>query len=138
VPKRQEITGLLVQLLGLAATFAGLVRQMRSDNWRPRHAAVHGPHLAAAPGAAQQLRGRRPVDPARLRLLRDPASTLANPRGQVLMVVGLGLTTVGQTVVHPHLAWFAFIGLYAVLLVTSSVSVLRRQAQARRFLATYA
>lgn len=138
VPRHQETAGLLVQLLGLVVTFTALVRQVRSDNWRERWTL---PTTALTWRQRRellaQLRARRPVDPARLRLLHDLATRLANPRGQVLMAVGLGLTTAGQTVVHPNAVWFALDGVYAVLLVTSGPLVVRRQGQARRFLETY-
>jgi hypothetical protein len=138
VPAWQEITGLTVQLAGVAVEIAGFVilrrRRQWGARWRTPTAVLT---RAQRRSLVQQVRGRIPAEPARLRLTRDLAGRLLDQRGVLVLYVGIAIVNVGQTILHPT----AFrIGLSVVLLVLYAVVIplgRRQRRQAQRFLAEH-
>jgi hypothetical protein len=138
VPAWQEITGLTVQMAGVAVEIAGFVilhrRRQWGARWRTPTAVLTRVQRRSL---VRQVRGRIPADPSRLPLTRDLAGRLVDQRGLVVLFVGIAILNVGQTILHPS----PFrIGLTAVIVgvYAACIPLMRRQRrQAQRFLAEH-
>ena len=134
----QPALGTVFLALGVVAALVGGVVSLRSGagsrNWfSPSLVLSH----AQRRSLGEQIRGRRPVEPARLPLLIELARYYLDQRATVGICLGLALSQVGSVVGRPspYQFWSS-----APLLVFSTAGVaysLRRVHWGRRFLAAH-
>ena len=130
--------GLVVTSTGLVVEIAGLVLLIRSGRWgqawRSPTAVLSRRQLR---DLLAQVRGRRPVDPARLPLARDLAERLADQRGSAVILVGVVLINVGGALLTPSTfrIWLT-VGVLVLFAVATPFAV-RNVRRMRRFLAEH-
>jgi MFS family permease len=131
----QEITGLVVIVLGLAVELAGLVLQVRAGNWGARWRAPTSVLTRAQKRALlKQVRGRIPLDPRRLALARDLATRLTRQRGSLVIMIGVMVLNLGQVIQRPAVWHVVLTGALVVLFAVAFIVQGRLDRQARRFL----
>ena len=143
VSQVRKVGALAVIVVGLVGEMVGLVRLVRSKH---RKAVWRLPTLALTSGQRRQLmrqvRGRAPMQPARLRLLRDLAERMQGqyqgPFGPYgLLFGGLSLLLAGQAVGSTRM-WMLWLSLPFVGLYPLAMTVMRRNARrAAGFLTQY-
>jgi hypothetical protein len=102
VPTWQGVLGIVIEAGAFLLVLAGLVAQRRANGGRVRwNLPTAVLRRAQIRELLAQIRGRAPLDPRRLGLARDLASRLVNQRGTIVLVVGIVLLNVGQTVAFP-------------------------------------
>ena len=135
VPAWRDVASLVVVVVGMVVEIVGVVVAVRAglfrNVWRQPALVLT---RAQRRSLLRQVRGKDPVDPARLPLARGLATQLALQTAMVGVYVGLVVMQIGQAIGSPSTARLAFatglVVLYVVVLV-----LLRRQArQAQRFL----
>lgn len=130
------VTGLVVTGCGLLVEIVALVKMARSRQWG---AAWRSPLMALTRrqrrSLAQQVRGKRPVDPARLALTRYTAERWEGQSPLIFLVfVGAGLIGAGNVLITPNAYHYGLAGYWVVLVVLMFVVWGRQRRQARRFL----
>jgi len=143
VSQVRKVGALVVILVGLVVEMVGLVRLVRSKH---RKAVWRLPTLALTSRQRRQLmrqvRGRAPMQPARLRLLRDLAERMQGqyqgPFGPYgLLFGGLSLLWAGQAVGSTRV-WVQWLSLPLMGLYPFVMTLMRRDArQAAGFLTQY-
>jgi hypothetical protein len=135
-PTWQTVLGLVVTTTGLAVDVAGLVILVRSGRWGQ---AWRAPTAVLSRRQQRyllaQIRGRRPVDPARLALARDLAERLADQRGSAVLVVGILLINLGNALLDPSVFRFWLMAVLVVAYVSVLPVTVGQIRRMRRFLA---
>jgi protein-S-isoprenylcysteine O-methyltransferase Ste14 len=134
-PTWQVVLGVVVSGTGMVVDVVGLVilvrRRRWGQAWRAPTAVLSRTQQRSL---LAQIRGRRPVDPARLPLARDLAERLSDQRGTAALVVGIVLINLGNTLITPS----AFrLWITAVVLVAYAIGaalLVRQVRRMRRFL----
>jgi len=85
----------------------------------------------------QQVRGRRPVDPVRLRLARDVAARQVRQQGLPWLLAGLLLDQVGLAIGDPSSFRMGYAVGFAVFYGGVLLLLRRQRDQMRRFLAAH-
>lgn len=134
-PLWRRITGFTVVALGLVVTVVGAVTQVRAVRalgaWRSPLAPLTREQRTLL---LAQVRGRAPVDAARLPQARHLAEVLVQQRTAPVSQFGLLALFAGQWIMAPTAFRLALVGLLAVLTLVA-VRLLRRDAsRARAFL----
>ena len=131
-----HVAGLVASSCGLIVEIVALVKMVRS---RQRGSAWRSPMLVLTRrqrrSLVQQIRGKRPVDPARLALTRYVAERWEGQSPQIFLVfVGAAMIGVGNVLITPNGFHYGLAVYLAVLLVLMFVLWERQRRQARRFL----
>lgn len=138
VPVWQEVTGLVLMGIGLVVLIAALVVTTRSSRRVP---AWRSPLMvltrAQRKDLLDQVRGRTPLDPRRIRLARLLALRQVVQGKALLTSLGLGIGFLGQWVLEPT-GYRAALAVFLLLLL-AVFGPLRtgRSRVARRFLAEH-
>jgi membrane protein YdbS with pleckstrin-like domain len=137
-PTWQTVLGLVVTTTGLVVDVAGLVILVRSGRWGQ---AWRAPTAVLSRRQQRyllaQIRGRRPVDTARLPLTRDLGERLADQRGTAVLVLGILLINVGNTLIAPSAFRFWLMAALVVVYAVGAVLAIRQVHRMRRFLAEH-
>ena len=138
-PAWQEVTGLVVQGIGLVVEVYGLVVMMRAGLLRKNRWSVSAAVLTRAQRKSllDQVRGRIAVDPDRLALVRDTARQMLRQRGLLALFVGILLLQVGGALSSPAPWRIVMAGAFVILYVGLLWLVERNARQAQRFLAAH-
>ncbi|SDM09338.1 hypothetical protein SAMN05660642_01633 [Geodermatophilus siccatus] len=117
VPLRQVVTGFALATVGLVVAGVAVVRQVRAVR---RRRVRNGPLFVLAVSQRRELlaqvRGRVPVDPARVGLARRTAEDLQHQRHTVWTNVGPSVLWTGLAVALP--SWWRVTAAAAYLLLT--------------------
>ncbi|MDP9429893.1 MAG: hypothetical protein M3Q47_13915 [Actinomycetota bacterium] len=138
VPTWQVVTGFVVMTAGLLGAFVALIRQRRG--LRRLHA-WRSPLLVLTARQRKELlaqvRGKAPVDPARVGLARLLAEGLLQGQAALGLNLGLMVMWAGQAVAQPSW-WRVGVATAFMLLCAASAPFLRRDARrAQAFLDTH-
>lgn len=136
VPAVQVVGGLVLAGAGLVVQFIGLRRQRRANRgtspWR-------GPLLALSRSQrkqlAEQVRGRRPVEPGTEDLTAHTARTMVQQRAAVLGTTGLSALWVGLWIASPSTWRSLLAGAFVLMVAVTAVFVERDARAGQRFLA---
>jgi membrane protein YdbS with pleckstrin-like domain len=137
-PTWQVLLGVVVSGTGMVVDVVGLVILVRRRRWVQ---AWRAPTAVLSRRQQRcrlaQIRGRRPVDPAHLPLTRDLAERLSDQRGTAVLVVGILLVNLGNTLISPSAfrLWITAVVVIAYAIV--AVLVVRQVRRMRRFLAEH-
>jgi hypothetical protein len=135
VPTWQTVIGFSIAGAGLVLQVFGVVMLWRTNR---RLRAWSSPLSALTRSQRKELlaqvRGRRPVQPARAPLARLLAEQLANQRTVMTANLGLGILFVGQWIADPTLWRMAIAVAFGATLVVGWPFVQREASRARRFL----
>lgn len=134
----QEVTGLVLMGIGLVVLIAALVVTTRS---RRRVPMWRSPLMvltrAQRKNLLEQVRGRTPLDPRRIRLARLLALQQVVQSRALLTPLGLGIGFLGQWVLEQNGYQAAFAVVLLLLLAAVAPLRLNRALAARRFLAAH-
>lgn len=138
-PAWQQVTGLVVQGMGLVIEVYGLVVMMRAGLLRKNRWSVPAAVLTRAQRKSllDQVRGRTAIDPDRLALVRDTARQMLRQRGLLALFVGILLLQVGGALSSPAPWRTVMAGTFVVCYVALFGLMERNARQARRFLAAH-
>jgi hypothetical protein len=135
VPTWQVVAGLSIASAGLVLQIFGVVTLLRTNRrlgaWRSPLSVLTRPQRK---DLLAQVRGRRPVEPARLPIARMLAEQLIAVRMVVVSNLGLGVAAVGQAIAFPTMWRFVLVGVFALLVAVGWPFVRRDVRRGRHFL----
>jgi hypothetical protein len=139
VPAWQEVSGLVVQGVGVVVEIVGFVVMRRAGMFGRGRWSVPGAVLTRRQRTSllRQVQGRQPVDPRRLSLVRDAARRMVVARAQLLLLVGILAIQVGQAVSSPSTWRFVLAAALVVLYVRLLAQLEGNARRAERFLAAH-
>ena len=134
-PTWATVVGFVVSSVGIVVDVVGLVILVRRGRWGQ---AWRAPTAVLSRQQRRhvmdQIRGRQPRRIHRLPLARDLAERLADQRGTAVLIAGIVLINVGNTLLTPSVFRLWLTAAVLVIYAIGGVFLLRQVRLARRFL----